>query len=748
MWTSRTRASSSRTAPSPTSPPAASPGSARASSASSSRRGISPSTWRRGAGTSSGCGRGGRGSAPPRSSRSSSTCGSTPPKRSRSSWSSRASCARCAARKPSWCRAPPGRRPWRSPAASRTPSRPRPSPTRGREPRAPHLRLGGRAVGGRARRRRGDGVATAPPGGRVRGVRRPEPRGRRCHRARPHGADVGRGIRRGAVEASRALPPACAGARGVPDQALRSRHPGRLPGVPSARRGGGARRRRSRAVLHRAAAVGLGPGAGAPARRREPPRGDPAVRGNVLPRPRRARDVRRASAAGPATAAGPGRGPPGARARPRAPGARAVSREPDAGGAAALAGVPRRRGARAGRAAGRPGRRRRHVARPLSAPGRHPHSLGRSAPRVRRRGRGAVQIGDDHARGGVGRRPHGHRLPAQPRVVRHRDPRAAGAARRAREPDRRAGGGARVPSGGGDPAGAGGDNPAAARSGGRRGAAAAPGSRPGARPAWPTGGRRSRGGARGGARRVTVGLAAGVMRLLAATWRYRVRGWEHVAAARATGRPIVYVLWHSRILPLLYRRRGARLRARGVVDPVVGPVLHPQALRRGGGRVRRPALGRRGEGRPAPGGGGGGASAAGGDLRGRGKREEGRVRGARVAQWLWGGAPLARVARLPLVPLAALYWGATRVRAAMYRAGWRHVARLPFPTVAVGNLSVGGTGKTPLAAWIARYYAQRGRRPAILLRGYGGDEPLVHQRLAPEAVVVADPDRVAEIGRA
>src|SRR5437773_1726054 len=462
MWTSRTRASSSRTAPSPTSPPAASPASARASSASSSRRGISPSTWRRGAGTSSGCGRGGRGSAPPRSSRSSSTCGSTPPKRSRSSWSSRASCARCAARKPSWCRAPPGRRPWRSPAASRTPSRPRPSPTRGREPRAPHLRLGGRAVGGRARRRRGDGVATAPPGGRVRGVRRPEPRGRRCHRARPHGADVGRGIRRGAVEASRALPPACAGARGVPDQALRSRHPGRLPGVPSARRGGGARRRRSRAVLHRAAAVGLGPGAGAPARRREPPRGDPAVRGNVLPRPRRARDVRRASAAGPATAAGPGRGPTGARARPRAPGARAVSREPGAGGAAALAGVPRRRGARAGRAAGRPGRRRRHVARPLSAPGRHPHSLGRSAPRVRRRGRGAVQIGDDDARGGVG----------------------------------------------------------------------------------------------GGARRVTVGLAAGVMRLLAATWRYRVRGWEHVAAARATGRPIVYVLWHSRILPLLYHRRG------------------------------------------------------------------------------------------------------------------------------------------------------------------------------------------------
>jgi lysophospholipid acyltransferase (LPLAT)-like uncharacterized protein len=55
---------------------------------------------------------------------------------------------------------------------------------------------------------------------------------------------------------------------------------------------------------------------------------------------------------------------------------------------------------------------------------------------------------------------------------------------------------------------------------------------------------------------VARGAAAGLLRLLAATWRYRVRGWEHVAAARATGRPIVYVLWHSRILPLLYHRRG------------------------------------------------------------------------------------------------------------------------------------------------------------------------------------------------
>ena len=51
-------------------------------------------------------------------------------------------------------------------------------------------------------------------------------------------------------------------------------------------------------------------------------------------------------------------------------------------------------------------------------------------------------------------------------------------------------------------------------------------------------------------------LSTGLLSVLAATWRYRVRGWEHVEAARHRDRPIVYVLWHSRILPLLYSRRG------------------------------------------------------------------------------------------------------------------------------------------------------------------------------------------------
>jgi len=116
------------------------------------------------------------------------------------------------------------------------------------------------------------------------------------------------------------------------------------------------------------------------------------------------------------------------------------------------------------------------------------------------------------------------------------------------------------------------------------------------------------------------------------------------------------------------------------------------------------------------------------------------VSAARVAHWLWSASAAARVARVPLIPLAGAYWAVMKLRAARARAD---AVRLPLPTIAVGNLSVGGTGKTPLAAWIASYCAAHGRTPGILLRGYGGDEPLVHRRLVPQAVVVANPDRVA-----
>jgi len=120
------------------------------------------------------------------------------------------------------------------------------------------------------------------------------------------------------------------------------------------------------------------------------------------------------------------------------------------------------------------------------------------------------------------------------------------------------------------------------------------------------------------------------------------------------------------------------------------------------------------------------------------------VIGPAVAAWLWGNrAPLARGVRAALLPFAGVYDGAMRLRARAYAAGVRRTHPLPLPAVAVGNLAVGGTGKTPLAAWIAAYALRHGARPAILLRGYGGDETLVHERLTPGVIVVADPDRRA-----
>jgi tetraacyldisaccharide 4'-kinase len=77
----------------------------------------------------------------------------------------------------------------------------------------------------------------------------------------------------------------------------------------------------------------------------------------------------------------------------------------------------------------------------------------------------------------------------------------------------------------------------------------------------------------------------------------------------------------------------------------------------------------------------------------------------------------------------------------MFQRGSGPVPRLPCPSVGVGALQVGGAGKSPIASWIAGWFADRGVRPAILLRGYGGDEGPMHRLLEPRALVAEDPDR-------
>jgi tetraacyldisaccharide 4'-kinase len=123
--------------------------------------------------------------------------------------------------------------------------------------------------------------------------------------------------------------------------------------------------------------------------------------------------------------------------------------------------------------------------------------------------------------------------------------------------------------------------------------------------------------------------------------------------------------------------------------------------------------------------------------------------GHRLIRWLWTSRRFdARMARVALLPFAGLWRAGMAARNLAFDRGWIPVRELPLPAVAIGNLTVGGSGKTPIASWIAAHYAANGLVPGILLRGYGRDEELVHRHQVPSARVVADPDRVAGAERA
>jgi tetraacyldisaccharide 4'-kinase len=76
--------------------------------------------------------------------------------------------------------------------------------------------------------------------------------------------------------------------------------------------------------------------------------------------------------------------------------------------------------------------------------------------------------------------------------------------------------------------------------------------------------------------------------------------------------------------------------------------------------------------------------------------------------------------RILLWPLSVLYGWIVRTRVWLYQAGWLKQKRLQATVISVGNLTVGGTGKTPMVIWLAEKFLADGKRVAILSRGYRG----------------------------
>jgi tetraacyldisaccharide 4'-kinase len=97
----------------------------------------------------------------------------------------------------------------------------------------------------------------------------------------------------------------------------------------------------------------------------------------------------------------------------------------------------------------------------------------------------------------------------------------------------------------------------------------------------------------------------------------------------------------------------------------------------------------------------------------------------RLAQDIWYNDMLIG---LCLMPLGFLFADIVRLRRFLYRIGVLKSRKLPVPVIIVGNISVGGTGKTPLVIWLANLLSQHGYQPGIISRGYGGEasaEPII-----------------------
>lgn len=120
-----------------------------------------------------------------------------------------------------------------------------------------------------------------------------------------------------------------------------------------------------------------------------------------------------------------------------------------------------------------------------------------------------------------------------------------------------------------------------------------------------------------------------------------------------------------------------------------------------------------------------------------------------VRRWWAGEAGVpGRIADVLAAPAEGAFRAAAALRGRGFDGGWVAVERAGVPVVSVGNLTVGGAGKTPFSAWLARRLAEGGRRPAIVLRGYGADEVALHREWNPSIPVLASRRRIHGARRA
>jgi tetraacyldisaccharide 4'-kinase len=111
---------------------------------------------------------------------------------------------------------------------------------------------------------------------------------------------------------------------------------------------------------------------------------------------------------------------------------------------------------------------------------------------------------------------------------------------------------------------------------------------------------------------------------------------------------------------------------------------------------------------------------------------------------LWAGevGTAGRLLDAALLPAEWLFRGVVAARNAAFDRGMIGVERVDVPVISVGNVGVGGAGKTPFAAWLAGRLREWGHTPGIALRGYGEDEVLLHRELNPGLRVAAAARRV------